>query len=81
MNQLKQQVAKMRRRMIVQQFLGALAKCLFATLLVAAIAIGVQKTWLAGIDGWQWASAWIGGAFAVGILVAIAWTWLVRYAI
>ena len=78
MNQLKLQVAKARRRLIVQQFLGVLVKCLFATLLVAAIAIGVQKTWLAGIDGWQWAAAWIGGAVAVGFLAAMVWTWLVR---
>ena len=55
-----------------------MAKCLFGTLLVAAIAIGVQKKWLAGVDGWQWAVAWIGGAVAVGLLVAMVWTWFVR---
>jgi hypothetical protein len=78
MNQLKLQVAKARRRLIVQQFLGVLAWCLFGTLLVAAIAIGVQKKWLAGVDGWQWAAAWIGGGALMGLLMATVWTWLAR---
>lgn len=78
MNQLKQQVAKARRRMIVGQFLGVLVWCLFATLLTAVLAIGIQKKWLTGIDGWQWAAQWLGGAVGVGFLAAIVWTWLVR---
>ena len=51
---------------------------LFATLVVAAIAIGVQKWFLVNVDGWLWAMQWLGGAMAVGLLGAIVWTWWVR---
>jgi hypothetical protein len=78
MQKLKQQVAKARRRLIVEQFLGALVWSWFATLVVAAIAIGVQKWMLVNVDGWLWAVQWLSGAMAVGLLAALVWTWWVR---
>ncbi len=78
MDTLRSQVARARRRLVIQQFLGVLVWCLFATLLVAALAIGMQKIWLVGIDGWQWAASWLGGAVVLGLLAAIVWTRLFR---
>src|SRR5262245_12553286 len=52
MDQLKKQVAKARRRLIVGQFLSALVWCWFATLLIAMAAIGVEKWLLVDVDGW-----------------------------
>ncbi|HEY2826781.1 MAG TPA: hypothetical protein VGJ04_04215 [Pirellulales bacterium] len=78
MDQLIKQVRKARRRLIVQQFLTALVWCWFATLLVAAAAIVVQKWLLVNVDGLHWAGYWLGGAISAGLLVAIIWTWVVR---
>jgi hypothetical protein len=78
MDTLHLQIAKARKRLVLQQFLAVLVWSWFATLLAAAVAIGVQKKWLTEIDGWQWATAWIGGAAAAGLLFAIVWTYLFR---
>jgi hypothetical protein len=80
MDQLKKQVAKARRRMTVQRFLGALGWCWFVTLLAAAIAIGIQKWLLVSVEGTRWATWWIAGAVAGGLLLAAVWTWWTRYA-
>src|SRR5262245_57222785 len=80
MDQLKKQVAKARRRMSIQHFLAALGWCLFATLIVASIAIGVQKWLLADINGAKWATWWLAGAVGGGLLAAAVWTWWARLA-
>ncbi len=60
MSQLKLQVAKARRRLIVQQFLGVLAWCLFGTLLVRrdchrrAKEMAHWRRWLAMGRGVDW---------------------------
>src|SRR4051812_27286009 len=66
MDTLRKQIARARRRLMLEQFLGVLAWSWFGTLLVAAIAIFVQKQWLTEVRGWNWAVAWLGGAAAVG---------------
>src|SRR5262245_41543292 len=66
MDQLRKQVAKARRRLIVGQFLGALVWCWFATLLIAMAAIGVEKWLLVDVDGWRWAGMWLAGAVGAG---------------
>ncbi len=78
MDTLHKQIARARRRLVVQQFLSVLMWCWFATLAMALIAIGVQKMWLVGIDGFQWAAAWLGGALGSGFLAAIVWIWVFR---
>jgi hypothetical protein len=78
MDQLIKQIRKARRRLIVQQFLAALIWCLFAALLAAAMAIGVQKWLLTNVDGWHWAVYWLGGAVGTGLLAAMVWTWISR---
>ncbi len=78
MQELIKQIRKARRRLVVQQFLTALVWCWFATLLAAAVAIGIQKWLLTSVDGWRWATFWLGGAASMGIIVAAFWTWVVR---
>ena len=74
MEQLKHQVARARRRLILQQFLGVLVWCWFGTLMAAALAIGVQKGLLPNVEGWRWAACWLGGVVGAGLLIAIVWT-------
>ena len=78
MDTLHKQIARARKRLVLQQFLGVLAWSWFATLLAAAIAIFVQKQWLTEFDGWRWAGIWAGGAAALGLLFALAWTFVFR---
>ena len=78
MENLKRQVRQARRRLAWQQFLGVLAWCWFGTLLVAMAGVAVAKIWPINIDGSLWASAWIGGALAGGLLLAAIWTFAHR---
>src|SRR6476646_1636135 len=80
MDQLKKQIAKARRRMTMQRFLAALGWCWSATLLAAAIAIGMQKWLLVSVEGTRWATWWIDGAVGGGLLLAVVWAWWTRYA-
>ncbi len=60
------------------RFFAALAWCWSAGLLVAVVAIGVEKIWTLDVDGWLWAATWIGGGLAAGLIAAGLWTWLRR---
>ncbi len=79
MDQLKQQVAKARRRLMTQQFLGVLPWCWFGTILAAAVAMGAQKLFLPAHrrlafgrhSGWQ-------RQLALGLLAALIWTSIIR---
>jgi hypothetical protein len=74
MDQLIKKIRKVRRRLVVQQFLTALVWCWLVTLAIAAAAIGLQKLLLVNVDGWHWATYWLGGAIGAGLLAAICWT-------
>lgn len=74
MEKLKQQVRIARRRMAMQRFLRTLPWCCFATLLVAAILIGVDKYYPLGLKVWAWPAM----AVAAGAVVAAGWVWLNR---
>jgi hypothetical protein len=78
MDILHQQVAIARRRLVLQQFFGTVVWCWFATLMVAAVAIAVQKLFLQSFDAAQWATWWVGGAIGGGLITAIIWTWAIR---
>jgi hypothetical protein len=77
MDQIRKQVDRARRRLWLELFLSRLIKCCFVTLLVAVIAIAVPR--LVAIENLapQWDAWWLGGAAALGALVALGWT-LVR---
>jgi len=74
MEPLERQVRRAQVRLNGQRFLIVLSWCCFATLLAAAIAIGVDKFWPFGLP--------VGGtmiaALAAGICSAVGWTWLHR---
>ena len=78
MDLIRRQVAQARRRLVLQQFWGVFPWCMFVALAVAAIALTVPKIWVVPVkpDVWLW--SWIGGAAAVGLLVSLVWTLMVR---
>ncbi len=78
MDQLKRQVAKARRRLLIQQFLGVLPWCCFATLLAAVGALGAQKWFLPTFNGWHWMGGFLASALALGMLAALIWTSITR---
>jgi hypothetical protein len=76
MENLRKQVARAHRRLMLGQFFATLAWCWSVALLVAAAAIAAVKIWPIGVDSWTWVGSWIGGALVAGLLAAGAWTWL-----
>ena len=74
MDQLRQQVARARRRLVLEQFLGRLVWCLLGTLTFAAIGVAVPRIIAIEILWANWDLAWLVGALAVGFLGATAWT-------
>ena len=74
METLRRQVRRARKRLVLQLFLGKLAWCWFATLFLAAVAIGLGKVW-PEIDQRTWALGCLATAFATGLLAAGLWTW------
>jgi hypothetical protein len=76
MDQLRQQVARARRRLVLEQFLGRLAWCLLAALSLAAVAIAVPR--LVAINGLpaNWDMIWLAGALGAGFVAAGVWTFI-----
>ncbi len=75
MEPLQRQVRKAQARLNAQRFLIVLSWCSFATLLIAAIAIGIDKFWPFGLHaGWTMIAA-----LAAGACGAVGWTWLHRH--
>jgi len=74
MDVLRRQVQRALRRLIFEQFLRALGWSWTATLLVAAIGIGVEKYRPLGVGP----TAWIVGSMVAGLIAAVGWTLLRR---
>jgi hypothetical protein len=74
MDQLHKQIARARRRLIVEQFLGRLVRCLLAALVVVAIAVAVPR--IVAIEGLseRWDINWMIGGLIAGFMGTIAWT-------
>lgn len=74
MDQLHQQVARARRRLVLEQFAGRLARCAFAALLVAMVAVAVPR--VIAIEGLPagWDLAWLAGSVVLAVASAIVWT-------
>ncbi|MEX0642214.1 MAG: hypothetical protein WD468_05910 [Pirellulales bacterium] len=74
MDQLREQVARARRRLVLEQFIGRLVWCLMAALTVAAIGIAAPRVVVIHDLPANWDLAWLLGGFAIGCLVAAGWT-------
>jgi hypothetical protein len=74
MNELREQVARARRRLVIEQFLARSVWCLFVALVVAAIAIALPRIIaLSGLPQ-QWDIAWLVGAVVAAFVAAGVWT-------
>jgi hypothetical protein len=79
MEEIRKQVSRARRRLILQQFGGIFAWSLFICLSIAALALAVPKIWpISGLDAQAWLWGWVGGAVATAFLSSVVIAWLVR---
>ncbi|MCI0380990.1 MAG: hypothetical protein L0215_25680 [Gemmataceae bacterium] len=76
MDQLRQQVARARRRLVLEQFLGRLVWCLLGALTLATIAIAAPRLTAIEILPDNWDMAWLVGALGGGLLIAGVWTFI-----
>jgi tetratricopeptide (TPR) repeat protein len=78
MEEIKRQVGRAQRRLVLQQFLMVIGWSLFATLLIAVVGLAIPRLWVLNVikDTWDW--SWIGGGIAAGLLVASVWTYIIR---
>jgi hypothetical protein len=75
---LQKQVRRAQRRLTFEAFVSRLAWCWFATFWAAVLAIAINKLWPVA-DQRVWTLGWFAGVLAVGLLVAICWTWAGRH--
>lgn len=81
MEEIKRQVFRARRRMVLQQFCSLVTWWLFATLLVATLGLAVRKVWVLPVDPQTWLGGWLGGAIGGGLLLALLGTWWFRHGV
>src|SRR5947208_8500936 len=78
MEEIKRQVSRAQRRLVLQQFLRVFGWSLFTSLLLAAIGLAVPRIWVLSVDPQIWDWSWIGGGLAVGLAMASIWTYCIR---
>ncbi len=78
MDELRKQVLRAHRRLSLQRFLSVLSWSLFATLMLAAIAIAIPKVWALPVDVGRWTVGWFIGAVVAGALIAIVYAFVAR---
>jgi hypothetical protein len=78
MEEIKRQVNRAQRRLVLEQFLLVAGWSLFATLLIAAIGLAIPRIWVLPIAQQTWDISWIAGGVAVGLVVAAIWTYAIR---
>jgi hypothetical protein len=76
MDQLRKQVARARRRLIIEQFLGRLIGCLLVTLSLAVIAIALPRVTAIEALPSNWDLAWLIGSLSAAVIIAGAWTFV-----
>lgn len=74
MDQLRKQVARARRRLIIEQFSGRLIWCVLAALVVTAIAVAVPR--IIAIENLpeRWDLNWLYASLGCALAATIAWT-------
>jgi GNAT superfamily N-acetyltransferase len=78
MEEIKRQVGRAQRRLVLQQFWRVFGWSLFATLLLAAIGLAIPRIWVLNVQPQAWDWGWIGGGLGVGLLMAAIWTYVIR---
>ena len=73
MDDIRRQVRRASRRLLLNRLVDALTWSLFAALLVALVAIAIPKIWPVSIDSRTWAILWIVGALVAGLVAGVAW--------
>lgn len=78
MEEIKRQVGRAQRRLVLQQFWRVFGWSLFTTLLLAAIGLAIPRLWVIAVDQRAWDWSWIGGGIGVGLIMAAIWTYGIR---
>lgn len=78
MEEIRRQVGRVQRRLVLEQFFRVLGWSLFATLLIAAVGLAIPRIWPVAVNPGVWDWSWIGGGVAAGLLFAILWTFVIR---
>jgi hypothetical protein len=78
MNELREQIARARRRLVLEQFSARSVWCLFAALVVAAVAIAVPRIVSIANLPEQWDAIWFAAAIGGGLVAAAVWTIISR---
>ena len=78
MEEIKRQVGRAQRRLVLQQFFTVCGWSLFASLLIAAIGLAIPRLWVLNVNAQAWDWSWIGGGLAAGLLLAAVWTYIIR---
>src|SRR5438105_4702441 len=79
MEEIRRQVGRAQRRLVLQQFWRVFGWSLFATLLLATIGLAIPRIWALNVDQRQWDWSWIGGGVGAGMLTAAIWTYVIRW--
>ncbi|MDP7014271.1 MAG: hypothetical protein QGG36_00575, partial [Pirellulaceae bacterium] len=74
MEELRTQVKRAHRRLVLQRFLQASPWFLFTGFMIALVGVAVPKIWTIQVDQNIWLWSWVGGAAAVSLLMSIVWT-------
>ncbi|MFT5523447.1 MAG: hypothetical protein ACI9HK_001393 [Pirellulaceae bacterium] len=78
MDEIRNQVGKAHRRLVIQQFLNIFAWCLFAGLMIMAVGLIIPKLWYVGVDPQTWLIGWIVTPLVGAFATAGVWTYIVR---
>jgi chemotaxis protein histidine kinase CheA len=76
MDQLHQQVARARRRLILEQFLSRLVSCMIAALVVAAIAVATPRVIAIANLPERWDLMWLVGSAVCALVAALVRTFV-----
>jgi hypothetical protein len=78
MNELREQIARAQRRLVLEQLLARSVWCLFAALTTAAVAIAVPRVVSIANLSQQWDAMWLVAAIGGGLAAAAVWTMISR---
>jgi len=78
MEEIKRQVGRAQRRLVLQQFFTVIGWSLFAAMMLAVIGLAIPRLLVLNVVQQTWDWSWIGGCAAAGLIMAGVWTYLIR---